>query len=232
MATHTLLLLAMASVSLVCARVVDARSLPEGSRRRSLEGRAEWQPMRCNATSSSPSAPPTCTSYLYVTPNGRSPATVASDLSVNAALMQPIRRQSGEVDLLAQVPCVCEGAAGNGAAAAAALFHDTIYTVKTGDTPASVSDKIFGGLAVDFADGGSRLEGDDMREIATLFRSSKEAILKLNPSLVDPDFVKPRLVHDQFSVIQVFNGGMMSHNWKLFLDPTLSSRSSTQFLVM
>ncbi|KAF0920938.1 hypothetical protein E2562_037785 [Oryza meyeriana var. granulata] len=200
MATHTLLLLAMASVSLVCARVVDARSLPEGSRRRSLEGRAEWQPMRCNATSSSPSAPPTCTSYLYVTPNGRSPATVASDLSVNAALMQPIRRQSGEVDLLAQVPCVCEGAAGNGAAAAAALFHDTIYTVKTGDTPASVSDKIFGGLAVDFADGGSRLvlgeritvhlpcgcsssaaaaaegvlsyemqEGDDMREIATLF---------------------------------------------------------------
>lgn len=154
-------------------------------------------------------------SYLYVIPNGRTLASVASDFSANAAFMQPINRQSGAQDLVVQVPCVCEAL---GSDSTAAFFHDVNYTVNPGNTPRYVSDKIFSGLAWNFGDGnvmisGKRIavhlpcgcssmapegvlsyavqDGDVLSKITTLFRSNREAIMSLNPSLINSEFLEP-----------------------------------------
>ncbi|KAF0918989.1 hypothetical protein E2562_027626 [Oryza meyeriana var. granulata] len=111
---------------------------------RSLASAPEWQPMPCNAISVNP----LCSSYLYVTPEGRNLSEVASDFSGNASLVQRITRLSGSEDLLVNVPCVCEAIN----ATMTGLFHDTQYTVRKDDTPDSVNSKTFSELAMNVGD--------------------------------------------------------------------------------
>ncbi|KAM0849452.1 hypothetical protein ACQ4PT_053730 [Festuca glaucescens] len=98
----------------------------------------QWQPMQCDAASFNPS----CSSYLYVTPRGRSLSQIASDFNGTASLTQPIRRLSGSEDLLVRVPCMCEAinSTMNG------LFHDTEYKGPN-DTAANINSNNFSGLA-------------------------------------------------------------------------------------
>uniref|UniRef100_A0A0D9V1U1 Protein kinase domain-containing protein n=1 Tax=Leersia perrieri TaxID=77586 RepID=A0A0D9V1U1_9ORYZ len=169
-----------------------------------------WQPMPCNFTS----ATPLCSSYLYVTPEGRNLSEVASDFSGNASLFQRIRRLSGSEDLLVNVPCVCEAINST----MTGLFHKTQYTVRQHDTPDIVNSRNFSGLAMNVGDGhdlqinhtivihlpcgcsSTAPEGvlsyavqfgDTLGNIASLFGSSSKDILDLNPSLKDPNFLNP-----------------------------------------
>uniref|UniRef100_I1NNV3 Protein kinase domain-containing protein n=1 Tax=Oryza glaberrima TaxID=4538 RepID=I1NNV3_ORYGL len=176
----------------------------------SLASLPEWQPMPCNSVSVNP----LCNSYLYVTPEGRNLSEVASDFSGNASLFQRIMRFSGSEDLLVNVPCVCEVIN----ATMTGLFHDTNYRVKDGDTGDIINSKTFSGLALNVGDGqilhkeekliihlpcgcsSTAPEGvlsyavedkDTLGNIASLFGSSSKDILDLNPSLKDPNFIKP-----------------------------------------
>ncbi|XP_073003472.1 lysM domain receptor-like kinase 3 [Typha latifolia] len=104
----------------------------------------KWNPIQC----SHPSPVPTCSSYLYVVPRGRSPSNIAAVFSANASLIETVTRPSGTVDLLVQVPCGCEAAVGvDDGAVYTALFHNTNYTVKAGDTATNVTETVFSGLA-------------------------------------------------------------------------------------
>uniref|UniRef100_A0A0E0C3D8 Protein kinase domain-containing protein n=1 Tax=Oryza meridionalis TaxID=40149 RepID=A0A0E0C3D8_9ORYZ len=176
----------------------------------SLASLPEWQPMPCNSVSVNP----LCNSYLYVTPEGRNLSEVASDFSGNASLFKRITRFSGSEDLLVNVPCVCEAIN----ATMTGLFHDTNYRVKDGDTGDIINSKTFSGLALNVGDGqilhkeeklvihlpcgcsSTAPEGvlsyavedkDTLGSIASLFGSSSKDILDLNPSLKDPNFIKP-----------------------------------------
>ncbi|KAM0900928.1 hypothetical protein ACQ4PT_020316 [Festuca glaucescens] len=165
----------------------------------------QWQPMQCDAASFNP----LCSSYLYVTPGGRSLSQIASDFNGTASLIQPIRRLSGSEDLLVRVPCVCEAinSTMNG------LFHDTEYKGPN-DTAANISSNNFSGLAwnitatsnkttvVHLVCGCSSMapEGvlsytvqsrDTLSNIAALFRSGSREILSLNPGVTNPDFINP-----------------------------------------
>jgi hypothetical protein len=100
------------------------------------------------------------------------------------------------------------------------LFHDTEYKVEHDDTPLTVNTNKFSGLALNVGDGKNLTENenitmhihmpcgcsstapygvfsyavqeqDTLSNIARLFKSSSQDILNLNPSLVDPDFIKP-----------------------------------------
>ena len=172
--------------------------------------------MQCDAVSMNP---PSCSSssFLYATSEGRNLSEIAAVFNATAsttALLWPIKRPSGAVDVLVAVPCACEVIN----ATMSALFHDTRYVVKPGDTPDKVNRGIFSGLAMNFGDGYPLISGntitvhlpcgcssaaskgvvsyavqeeDTLPKIASLFRSTSRDILNLNPSLVNPDFVKP-----------------------------------------
>jgi hypothetical protein len=165
----------------------------------------QWQPMQCDAASFNPS----CSSYLYVTPLGRSLSQIASDFNGTTSLTQPIRRLSGSEDLLVRVPCMCEAinTTMNG------LFHDTEYKGPN-DTSANINRSYFSGLAwnlppmenktivVHLLCGCSSTapegvlsytvqSGDTLSNIATLFRSGSREILSLNPGVTNPDFLNP-----------------------------------------
>lgn len=176
----------------------------------SLASLPEWQPMPCKSVSVNP----LCSSYLYVTPEGRNLSEVASDFSGNASLFQRITRLSGSEDLLVNVPCVCEAIN----ATMTGLFHDTNYRVKDGDMGDIINSKTFSGLALNVGDGQilhkeekliihlpcgcsstapkgvlsyAVQDGDTLGNIASLFRSSWKDILDLNPRVANPDFIKP-----------------------------------------
>lgn len=185
--------------------VVSLPTLP----RRSLEPAAEqWQPMQCAPQSLIPS----CNSYLYVTPQGRSLSEIASDFKGNASLIQPIKRLSGSEDLLIPVPCMCEAIN----ATVNALFHDTGYEAIQNDISDDINSNKFSGLAWNLTAGlnkgdtitvhllcgcsSTAPEGvlsytvqpeDTLSNIATLFSSGSREILSLNPAVRNPDFIKP-----------------------------------------
>ncbi|CAM0881262.1 unnamed protein product [Alopecurus aequalis] len=163
----------------------------------------QWQPMQCDAASFNSS----CSSYLYVTPGGRSLSQIASDFNATASLTEPIRRLSGSEDLLVRVPCMCEviNSTMNG------LFHDTEYKGLNNMT-ANINN--FSGLAwnitattnktivVHLLCGCSSMApegvlsytvqvGDTLSNIATLFRSGSREILSLNPGVTNPDYLSP-----------------------------------------
>jgi hypothetical protein len=167
--------------------------------------------MQCDAVSMNP---PSCSSaFLYATSEGRNLSEIAAVFnSTTTLLIRPIKRPSGAVDVLVAVPCTCEVIN----ATMGALFHDAPYVVKPGDTPDAVSSGIFSGLATNFGDdliSGNTItvhlpcgcssaaskgvvsyavqEEDTLPKIASLFRSTSQDILNLNPSLTNPDFVKP-----------------------------------------
>ncbi|RLM93621.1 hypothetical protein C2845_PM08G16730 [Panicum miliaceum] len=171
---------------------------------------ARWQPMQCVAVSSSPS----CSSFLYAISEGRNLSEIAAVFNGSASLLHPIKRASGVVDVLVGVPCTCEVINST----MSALFHDTLYLVRPGDTPENVMSKIFSELAMNIGDGKILISGDTITvhlpcgcssgaakgvlsyavqeedtlpKIASLFRASSQDILNLNPSLVNPDFVQP-----------------------------------------
>uniref|UniRef100_N1R2Y4 DNA excision repair protein ERCC-8 n=1 Tax=Aegilops tauschii TaxID=37682 RepID=N1R2Y4_AEGTA len=173
---------------------------------RSLAAATEqWQPMQCDAASLNPSS---CSSYLYVTPQGRSLSEIASLFNGSASLTQPIKRRSGSEDLLVRVPCVC-GAIND---TMSGLFHDTAYKVSPGDTADSINGN-FSRLAWNIVAAANKTitvhllcgcsstapEGvvsytvqpkDTLSNIATLFRSGSREILSLNAGVTDPDFLK------------------------------------------
>ncbi|KAK3160994.1 hypothetical protein QOZ80_1BG0070200 [Eleusine coracana subsp. coracana] len=178
--------------------------------RSNIASTTPWQPMKCNDISINPS----CRSFLYVTPEGRNLSTIVSVFNGNASLIQPIKRFSGLEDLLVGVPCICEAINDT----MTALFHDTEYLVEQDDTPLTVNTNKFSGLAMNVGDGNNLTanrkitvhmpcgcsstapygvlsyavqEGDTLSNIASLFRSSSQDILNLNPSLTNPDFIKP-----------------------------------------
>ncbi|CAO2190590.1 unnamed protein product [Urochloa humidicola] len=179
-------------------------------RRSSIASTAVWQPMYCNAVSINPS----CKSFLYVTPEGRNLSETVSVFNGNASLIQTIKRLSGSEDLLMGVPCVCEAINDT----TTAFFHDTRYKVEKDDTPDTVKINKFSGLAMNVGDGKLLIENDTitvhlpcgcsstasdgvlsyavqeedtLSTIATLFKSSSQDILNLNPSVTNPDFIKP-----------------------------------------
>ncbi|XP_025818824.1 lysM domain receptor-like kinase 3 isoform X2 [Panicum hallii] len=181
-------------------------------RQRSIASTAEWQPMHCNAVPINPS----CNSFLYVTPEGRNLSEIVSVFSGNASLIQPIKRLSGSEDLLVGVSCMCEAINDT----LTSFFHDTQYKVEKGDTPDTVKTKKFSGLAMNIGDGKVLIanetetitvhlpcgcsptasdgvlsyavqEEDTLSTISSLFRSSSQDILNLNPSVTNPDFIKP-----------------------------------------
>lgn len=176
---------------------------------------AGWQPMQCDAVSMNP---PSCSSsFLYATSEGRNLSEIAAVFNATAStttLLRPIKRPSGEVDVLVAVPCTCEVIN----ATMSALFHDTRYVAKPAETVDTVNREIFSGLAMNFGDEYPLISGntitvhlpcgcssaaskgvvvsyavqeEDTLQIASLFRSTSQDILNLNPSLVNPDFVKP-----------------------------------------
>ncbi|GJM94200.1 hypothetical protein PR202_ga10824 [Eleusine coracana subsp. coracana] len=178
--------------------------------RSNIASTTPWQPMQCNDLSINPS----CSSFLYVTPEGRNLSTIVSVFNGNASLIQPIKRFSGLEDLLVGVPCICEAINDT----MTALFHDTEYLVEQDDTPLTVNTNKFSGLAMNVGDGNNLTanrkitvhmpcgcsstashgvlsyavqEGDTLSNIASLFRTSSQDILNLNPSLTNPDFIKP-----------------------------------------
>ncbi|KAI5007508.1 hypothetical protein ZWY2020_051604 [Hordeum vulgare] len=165
----------------------------------------QWQPMQCDAASLNAS----CSSYLYVTPQGRSLSEIASLFNGSASRTQPIKRLSGSEDLLVPVPCMCDAINDN----MSGLFHDTAYKVNLNDTADNIN-SIFSGLAwnitatanttitVHLLCGCSSTapEGvisymvqarDTLSNIATLFRSGSSEILSLNAGVTDPDFLQP-----------------------------------------
>ncbi|TVU34038.1 hypothetical protein EJB05_15862 [Eragrostis curvula] len=169
-----------------------------------------WQPMQCSDVSINPS----CSSFLYVTPEGRNLSAIVSIFNGNASLIQPIKRLSDSEDLLVGVPCMCEAINQT----MTALFHDTEYTVEENDIPLTVNTNKFSGLAMNVGDGKPLIpsntipvhlpcgcsstasdgvlsyavqEEDTISSIASLFRSTSQDILNLNPSLVNPNFIKP-----------------------------------------
>lgn len=171
---------------------------------------AEWQPLHCNAVSINSS----CGSFLYVTPEGRSLSEIVSVFNGNASLIQPIKRLSGSEDLLMGVACKCQAINST----MTAFFHDTQYKVELDDTPDKVKSKNFSGLAMNVGDGKTLISGetipvhlpcgcssaasggvlsysvqeeDTLSTIASLFSSSPQDILNLNPSVTNPDFIKP-----------------------------------------
>ncbi|KAF8670714.1 hypothetical protein HU200_050376 [Digitaria exilis] len=171
---------------------------------------AIWEPMRCNAVSISPS----CNSLLYVTPEGRNLSEIVSVFNGNASIIEPIKRLSGSEDLLMGVPCMCEAINNT----LTAFFHDTEYKVEHDDTPEAVRINKFSGLAMSVGDGKGLIandtitvhlpcgcsstapdgvlsyavqEEDTLSTIASLFRSSSQDILNLNPSVTNPDFIQP-----------------------------------------
>lgn len=112
------------------------------------------------------------------------------------------------------VPCMCEAINDT----LTAFFHDTQYKVEEHDTPDTVKINIFSGLAMNVGDGKVLItndlitvhlpcgcsstapdgvlsyavqEEDTLSNIASLFRSSSQDILNLNPSVKNPDFIKP-----------------------------------------
>ncbi|KAL6615368.1 hypothetical protein ACP70R_037638 [Stipagrostis hirtigluma subsp. patula] len=179
------------------------------SPRTSLASTAQWQPMQCSAISLNP----LCNSFLYVTPEGRNLSEIASIFSGNASLIKPIKRLSGSEDFLVGVPCKCKAINDT----MTALFHETPYEVKNGDTPDGVKINNFSGLAMNVGDG-KRLNASDkitihlpcgcssaasdgvlsyavqdedtLSTIASMFSSSSQDILNLNPSLRNPDFIR------------------------------------------
>ncbi|KQK08218.2 lysM domain receptor-like kinase 3 isoform X2 [Brachypodium distachyon] len=155
---------------------------------------------------------PSCNSYLYVTPQGRSLSEIASDFKGNASLIQPIKRLSGSEDLLIPVPCMCEAIN----ATVNALFHDTGYEAIQNDISDDINSNKFSGLAWNLTAGlnkgdtitvhllcgcsSTAPEGvlsytvqpeDTLSNIATLFSSGSREILSLNPAVRNPDFIKP-----------------------------------------
>lgn len=115
------------------------------------------------------------------------------------------------------VPCECQPISNT--TTAAAFLHDTQYKVEPDAIPDDVKSDTFSGLAMDVGDGfpltpGATVtvrlpcgcssstaskgvlsysvqEEDTLSTIASLFSSSPEAILNLNPSVKNPDFIKP-----------------------------------------
>ncbi|XP_062208452.1 lysM domain receptor-like kinase 3 [Phragmites australis] len=177
--------------------------------RSNIASSALWQPMQCNAVSVKPS----CSSFLYVTPEGRNLSEIASVFNGSASLIQPIRRLSGSEDLLVGVPCMCEAINKT----MTALFHDTLYKVEREDTFYSININKFSGLAMYVSDSKNLTadnttmvhlpcgcsstatdgvlsyavqEEDTLSTIASLFRSSSQDILNLNPELVNPNFIR------------------------------------------
>ncbi|KAL6597846.1 hypothetical protein ACP70R_046651 [Stipagrostis hirtigluma subsp. patula] len=120
---------------------------PDSQRTSFLASTAQWQTMQCSAMSINP----LCSSFLYVTPQGRTLPEIATIFSANASLIKPIRRLSGVEDFLVGVPCKCEKINDT----MTALFHDATYEVKVGDTPGAINVNTFSGLAMDV--GGGRL---------------------------------------------------------------------------
>lgn len=110
---------------------------------------AGWQPMQCDAVSMNP---PSCSSsFLYATSEGRNLSEIAAVFNATAStttLLRPIKRPSGEVDVLVAVPCTCEAIN----ATMSALLHDTLYVVKPAETADTVNREIFSGLAMNFGD--------------------------------------------------------------------------------
>ncbi|KAL6884573.1 hypothetical protein ACP4OV_010509 [Aristida adscensionis] len=175
-------------------------------RRIGLPSTARWQPMQCSAISPNP----LCNSFLYVTPEGRTLSEVAAVFDGNASLIKPIRRLSGSEDFLVSVPCKCEAINDT----MTALIHDTLYEVKGGDTADGIKVNNFSGLAMDAhvnatgekitvhlpcgcsstaSDGVLSYavqDEDTLSTLASLFRSSSQDILNLNPSLTNPDFIR------------------------------------------
>ncbi|KAG2589239.1 lysM domain receptor-like kinase 3 [Panicum virgatum] len=178
--------------------------------RRSVASTAEWQPMHCNAVPINPS----CNSFLYVTPEGRNLSEIVSVFSGNQSLIKPIKRLSGSEDLLVGVSCMCEAINDT----LSAFFHDTQYKVEQGNTPDTVKINKFSGLAMNIGDGKVLItnetitvhlpcgcsptasdgvlsyavqEEDTLSTIASVFGSSSQDILNLNPSVTNPDFIKP-----------------------------------------
>ena len=178
--------------------------------RRSIASTAEWQPMYCNAVAINPS----CNSFLYVTPEGRNLSEIVSVFSGNSSLTRPIKRHSGSEDLLVGVSCMCEAINDT----LSAFFHDTQYKVDQGNTPDTVKINKFSGLAMNIGDGKVLItnetitvhlpcgcsptasdgvlsyavqEEDTLSTIASVFGSSSQDILNLNPSVTNPDFIKP-----------------------------------------
>lgn len=98
-------------------------------------------PTKC----SSPSASPTCNSYLYVDPRGQPSSEIASIYSANASLIKSITRSTDKTHFLVEVPCVCEET--DNTTSSAFLLHDTKYEVQWNDTPHNVVTEKFGGLA-------------------------------------------------------------------------------------
>jgi len=178
--------------------------------RSSIASTAEWQPLHCNDVSINPS----CGSFLYVTPQGRNLSEIVSVFNGNASLIQTIKRLSGSEDLLMGVACKCQAISNT----TTAFFHDTQYKVESDDTPDEVKSNTFSGLAMNVGDGvqftpGNTItvhlpcgcsstasegvlsysvqEEDTLITIASLFHSSPQDILNLNPSVTNPDFIKP-----------------------------------------
>jgi len=74
----------------------------------SVASAAGWQPMQCDAVSMNPSC---SSSFLYATSEGRNLSEIAAVFNATAsttALLWPIKRPSGAVDVLVAVPCACE----------------------------------------------------------------------------------------------------------------------------
>ncbi|WVZ70153.1 hypothetical protein U9M48_018841 [Paspalum notatum var. saurae] len=173
-----------------------------------LESTGEWQPMQCDVVSSNPS----CSASLYVTPAGRNLSQIVSIFNGNSSLIHPIKRSSGSEDLLVGVPCVCQVINDT----MTGLFHDTQYYVRQDDTPDNVTANTFSGLAMNLGNGSLyynttipvylpcgcssiAAEGvlsypvqghDTLSTIASLFRSTPQDIVNLNPSLSNPDFIQ------------------------------------------
>lgn len=112
------------------------------------------------------------------------------------------------------VACKCQAISNT----TTAFFHDTQYKVESDDTPDKVKSNTFSGLAMNVGDGlqltpGNTItvhlpcgcsstasegvlsysvqEEDTLITIASLFHSSPQDILNLNPSVTNPDFIKP-----------------------------------------
>jgi hypothetical protein len=206
------LLFFLAIALLLHRHYTSASSTGQPTRSSSTASRstAEWQPLHCSPVSS-------CGSFLYVTPGGRNLSEIASVFNGNASLIQPVKRLSGSEDLLMAVACECQAISNT--TTAAAFLHDTQYKVEPDAIPDDVKSNTFSGLAMDVGDGfpltpGATVtvrlpcgcssstaskgvlsysvqEEDTLSTIASLFSSSPEAILNLNPSVKNPDFIKP-----------------------------------------
>ncbi|XP_077253554.1 lysM domain receptor-like kinase 3 [Tasmannia lanceolata] len=146
----------------------------------------------------------TCNSYLYHISKGLKIEEIAFFYSVNTAQVMPINKGSKQ-DYLISVPCDCEATNGT-----VGYFYDSIYRVKSGDTPISVTDQIYSGQVWEI--GGSETfnprdvipihllcgclgensqvvvtytvqQGDTLTDIAVLLSSSLDGILRLNGRL-------------------------------------------------